>query len=587
MKSKVLKKLMSLAIAASLIIAVLPLSYAEGETPTTVKFDFTSSNIMKYETVGEDYEAATFQSDGVTPKSVLTKSVTDYFATGDSSVSGGESYCRNWKYFGASIDMSKRADNITSADGMTFYLKSNEWDEADASLWIAFKVKGLVAGDYVLSLNPRTSGNKDGCVWVFYILEDDEAYYTESVVNTAAVTDAIDTLADGVTKVGEVDTWGNSKSSMEIGNVTLSGGSDKEYIVLMRSERPGAIADGESSSATVSQDRIRMLGLTFTPTDANTMANAAFDATEAAASYEAPTVTGIGTDNAVISPADNGDGSFTLTAPDKDTNGNAFLCWIKGMETKDNKQIISFEKKLTYYPETTGVNYLIAVYDDYAPTTAEFYNRNGQLITTETQPESVSMAGYGSTTNWNQYGTTNIYVAKYDSEDPVAVTVTVNGTETTYKYGDEVKCTSAATNFRYWTKTVNGVKEIVSTNAEYVFNAWEDCTVEAVCGGDEISLTNDMRKIILGNYTAGDESVIMAEFIGFDDAVEKGIEITTSTYGSAWSYATQRIAMTSNKTQFAIANDSGSAKSVTGYAIVKDGNGGYIEVTDGELTVAP
>ncbi len=579
MKKQCIKKLMSLAIAAALIIAVLPLSYAAGETPTTVNFDFTSANIMGKETEGKDF---TKTSDA---KKVVTQSVSDYFAKG--SCADDENYYRNWKYFGSSIkDVS--GCSMSNADGMYFYGRGTaEWNKADASSWIAFKVKGLALSDYILSLKPRTGGNNDGCVWAFYILEDNEAYYTEGAVDTAAVTDAIDTLADGVTKVGEVDTWGNSKTSMTVGNVTLSGDSSTEYIVLMRSERSGAIADGETSKVGYSQPTIRMLGLTFTPTDAETMANAAFDATEAEKSYKAPTVVGIGTDNEPISPADNGDGSFTLTANDTDKNGNAFLCWVKGMETKDNKQIISFEKKLTYYPETTGVNYLIAVYDDYAPNNAEFYNRNGQLIATGEQPESVSMAGYGSTTEWNQYGATNIYVAKYDSEDPVDVTVIVNGTPKIYGYGDEVECTSDETDFRYWTKTVNGVKEIVSAKAEYVFNAWEDCTVEAVCGGDAISLAKDMRKIILGNYTAGDESVIMAEFIGFDDAVEKGIEITTSTYGSAWSYATQRIAMTSNKTQFAIANDSGSAKSVTGYAIVKDGESGYIKVTDGELTVAP
>ena len=63
----------------------------------------------------------------------------------------------------------------------------------------------------------------------------------------AAITTAIDTMADGVTQIGEFDLYGNTQETIEVGNVKLLGRSTTEHIVLLRAERDGALADGESA----------------------------------------------------------------------------------------------------------------------------------------------------------------------------------------------------------------------------------------------------------------------------------------------------------------------------------------------------
>ena len=162
-------------------------------------------------------------------------------------------------------------------------------------------------------------------------------------------------------------------------------------------------------------------------------------------------------------------------------------------------------------------------------------------------------------------------MAKYNDLEK-DIKIVINGEDGYYAYGDPVPCTSDAADFSYWTKTVNGKTEIVSTKSAYTFNAYEACTVTAVCEGT-VDLGKTMRKIILSTFAAGEETAIMAEFIGFDGALEKGIM-----------FGNQKIAMNTDKTQFTVINDAEGSTTVTGYAIVDDG-GTNKKITDAEITV--
>lgn len=267
------------------------------------------------------------------------------------------------------------------------------------------------------------------------------------------------------------------------------------------------------------------------------------------------------------------DGSYKMVAPETDGNGNEFLYWAKGLSL--NKRIVSLEREFTYTPAGGDRNYLIPVYAPESATGNEYYNANGQLIDCAAKaPALPSMAGYGKASEWVQYEDTNIYVAEYDNKtQPDTVEVTVNGTKNTVPYGTDVICTAAdkdADNkpFKCWTKTgINGKEEIVSCDKSYTFKAWETCTVTAIY--EEHTYTGAKMKIIIDSFTAGEETGVMAEFIGFgSNVVEKGIM-----------FGTQKIAMTKHGAQFTVTADkNGTYK---GYAIVKNTDNSYTLITDG------
>ncbi len=294
--------------------------------------------------------------------------------------------------------------------------------------------------------------------------------------------------------------------------------------------------------------------------------------------YTAPTVDGL-TEDGAIDPVDNGDGTYTLIAPEFNDDGEAFLYWARGLTTQ--KRIVSFDRIINnYVPTENGRNFLIAVYDTDGPDVenAEWYNANGQLIATGTKPTDLSMAGYGSVTGWKQYGDKNIHVAEYGNKtQPDNVTVTVNGENKTVPYGTSVTCTADATDgsgnpFKCWTKTnINGDEEIVSVDKTYTFRAWENCKVTANYG--EHSFVSVVMKIITDSFDAGSETGIMAEFIGFDNkVVEKGV---------MWNDT--KIAMTKPGNQFSvIADKNGEYK---GYAILKNTDGTYSLITGNVITV--
>ncbi|MBE6912932.1 MAG: hypothetical protein E7473_10445 [Ruminococcaceae bacterium] len=262
----------------------------------------------------------------------------------------------------------------------------------------------------------------------------------------------------------------------------------------------------------------------------------------------------------------------TVEAPAAE-EGYKFLYWAKGLST-DKKQIVSYNESYSFIP-TVENTYLIAVYEavngENEVNKAEFYNANGQLIETLTAdgkaPALPEMAGYNAATGWALYGSDEViavgadvevsgmkvYVAKFGNPK----TVQVNGKDVAY--GEKVSFTAAPPKnevFKAWKK--DGV--IVSTSETYEFYAWKDSTtVEAVYVTEDFTFTGKAMKILLDSFSAGDKTALMAEFIGFEDAVEKGIML-----------GTKRFAMTTNASQFTIVNDTTETE-VTGYAIFKDG----------------
>ncbi len=274
-----------------------------------------------------------------------------------------------------------------------------------------------------------------------------------------------------------------------------------------------------------------------------------------------------------------------------------FLYWAKGMTSRENELALSTAESFDYIPQD-GNNVLIAVYEEAGTDeAATFYNANGQLLTDiefnkTTLPALPSMAGYTApATAWVQLGNDTelksedavpvtgdkIFIAKYNDADKKSdISVTVSGASADsiptgkYAYGKEIICKADAPEgkvFMYWTKTVGGTTEaeVVSMEEDYSFYAWEDCEVTAVYGTAKHALAKDVRKIIISSVVAGNENAIMAEFIGFEDALEKGVMI-----------GDQKIAMTTKDNQFTVVTDD----DVTGYAIVVDATDGYTQITD-------
>ena len=269
-------------------------------------------------------------------------------------------------------------------------------------------------------------------------------------------------------------------------------------------------------------------------------------------------------------------GVYTVTAPDKSAEGYNFLYWAKG--TSDKKRIVGYGDTLTYNPQE-GRTSLIAVYEkaDSVTNKAEFYNANGELIesnATGVFPAFPSMAGLRQATGWKCWNDgkiydgseavapegTVIYVADYGELSEVFV----NGDK--YTYGDPVTLTATEANFKGWVK--NG--ELVSTNKTYTFLAYETCTVTEMTGDKELSAK--LVKIALDDFVSGDITAVMAEFIGLDNAVEKGIMFDNGETVS-------KIAMTGDGNQFTVTAD--EEGTYTGYAVIRKGSS-FTIIEDGE-----
>ncbi len=270
-------------------------------------------------------------------------------------------------------------------------------------------------------------------------------------------------------------------------------------------------------------------------------------------------------------------GKTTVTAPERE--GYSFLYWAKAASTR--KMIMSTDAEYTFLPSTDATN-LIAVYEkdkDGAPSAkAEFYNANGDLVATLTEngvaPDYPSLAGFEPATHWALYGSdkeykpgdeielsgTMIFVANYDSK--LKLNITVDGGEVTNsnpEYGEAVTVTALERSgedvFNYWEKD----GKAVSFDRSYTFKAWEDTELRAVYNAYKPSLAREFFRIIIKNFDIGDDSAVMAEFIGLEDAIEKGVM-----FGD-----TNRSAMTTDDTQYSIIDDVDGEP--CGYAIFSDG----------------
>lgn len=261
----------------------------------------------------------------------------------------------------------------------------------------------------------------------------------------------------------------------------------------------------------------------------------------------------------------------TVTAPDK--TGYTFLYWAKGLT--DKKVIVSDKKSYTFTAVREN-NPLIAVYaSDTADAKVEFYNGNFQLLDATLDAENKlpalpteGIAGYGPATHWELFGEDTeyhpgdvispsgnmIFVAQYEELEK-DIKVTVNGKVKMCSYGELVTETAPARSgsnvFNYWLRD----GQIVSFGKTYSFYAYEDCVLTSVYKEYE-PINKTLRKIILDTMQDGR---LMAEFIGFGDAAEKGIMI-----------GSKKIAMTTASSQFALYND--EEGTVVGYVVDKEGN---------------
>ena len=188
------------------------------------------------------------------------------------------------------------------------------------------------------------------------------------------------------------------------------------------------------------------------------------------------------------------------------------------------------------------------------------------------------MAGYGDANGWQLYGSdelvsagadvtvsgTMVFVANYP-ETPGKVEV--NGTE--YTYGDVVDMPELDP-----TKTFKGWErdgEIVSVDPNYTFRAYKETTITPVYAESTPVFSGSFMKIIIDSFKAGAEDAVMAEFVGIENAVEKGIMI-----------GNKKIAMKGSGNQFSIIADIEDATYV-GYAILKDGTT-FTKITDGSYS---
>ncbi|MBQ2741289.1 MAG: hypothetical protein IJF32_00645, partial [Oscillospiraceae bacterium] len=374
----------------------------------------------------------------------------------------------------------------------------------------------------------------------------------------------------------------------EVLNGTLTAvGTGASTLTLTATYSDGSTAT-RNVTVTVPADEDEQFGEEFGEGTYETDSTPAFTApTEGKATTTVNTYTTVigGTNSTATSHTVDLGEEFSITADEKDSAGNVFRYWALGLS--ENKKVLTRERTLKFMP-TVEVKHIIAVYESEigAVVSGEsFYNANGQLldvaIVDDKMPTLPSMTGYGTASAWVQYGTNKefaegadapdsnrMFVAKYGEPTTTFDIDVVDGTgEGSYTYGQKVTCVATVPEgkvFKCWTKTpVGGTAKIISLDAEYTFNAWEDCKLTAVFADEAPVFTGNKFSIILSAMgTVDNNTAYMAEFVGLGDAVEKGIM-----------FGTKRVAMTTDAAQFTVVNDiDGVADAnVTGYAILSDG----------------
>ena len=263
-----------------------------------------------------------------------------------------------------------------------------------------------------------------------------------------------------------------------------------------------------------------------------------------------------------------------------------FMYWEKGIGS--DRRVVCYKPEYTF-KATSGGAWLTAVYrntnSDTLPVT--FYNAIGDELSTAlysegdtvTVPSVPAFENYAFT-GWKCAETGDVYadgdaiiaegkqmriVAQYEDVQTANIAVSVTGGTGagTYTYGDTVKVSATEREngngskvFVYWTKD----GEIVSFAKTYTFLAAQNCNLVAVYEDYKPSVTQELRRIIIsGNF---------AEFIGLDDASEKGVLFNENGGDVSFATATHKIAMTGEGNQLKFENDLGASSTMTGYAIV-------------------
>lgn len=293
--------------------------------------------------------------------------------------------------------------------------------------------------------------------------------------------------------------------------------------------------------------------------------------------------------------------SNSVTAPlTAGENGRyKFLYWTKGIGR--NRKIVSQTETHTF-DATPGNNIFIAVYRDTEKVVGEsaiFYNANGDILgkvsatdgeITTLSLDKVSLPGLGKAIGWTLSGDENLYpggasveasgdmrfVASYeDSSDEITITtdsdviIEIEGGKSKATYGDLVTLSAPARRdntklFNYWTKD----GEIVSFDREYTFCAWEACVVRAVYS-DYVPASDTVRKILIGSVKKDNETTVVAEFIGFENAVERGIAFGITGAPASVDSINRVVMNRKDANHIAAIDDIGEG--YVGYAIMKDG----------------
>lgn len=256
--NKVFKKAVSLVIAAALVIAVLPaMSLASAaEIGETTTFVFTADKINGRENNNSLNDGRTEISMGA------LEQMSSYVEIG--AVDVDVDYYRHWSFWGKYINNNTNGSGgITKQHGIYYDIGS----DGRLSSWFALKIKGIEAGTYNVKMG-KDSSTKKGCNWTLYILDPKKF----SADDKTSINTALNSLSEGVQKVGTVDVYGSTDTELEFGNVSLSG-IDGEYIALFRAETVGALdgietAPTNSSGVIASRTYFAIKSLSFIPTTA-------------------------------------------------------------------------------------------------------------------------------------------------------------------------------------------------------------------------------------------------------------------------------------------------------------------------------
>ncbi|MBE6965429.1 MAG: hypothetical protein E7441_05280 [Ruminococcaceae bacterium] len=270
-----------------------------------------------------------------------------------------------------------------------------------------------------------------------------------------------------------------------------------------------------------------------------------------------------------------------------------FMYWAIGLGA--NRKIVSFDKDEYSFEVAPGRNLVYAVYRKTNNETkyAFFFDGSKTVMgKKEISDGSVTlpalpgaMPAFGNPTGWKYTAEENetalsvgtavenltddtFFVADYNGKK--TVTVTIDGKEYDFTYGEDVKLgdyasvrenKSGENVFNYWKKG----DEIISFKPNYTFKAYEDCTLTSTYAKYE-PINKTVRRILLS--TDATTGITFAEFIGLDNAIEKGI-LFCDEDAKTYTDARAKAVMQTDANVFSVVNETG--KTAVGYAILSDG----------------